>query len=74
VSERSESAIVLLVLAAVGGVLAAPVLGRLGAPVLADSMMWVAAGCGVAAFVVTAVSTFRAARRDGRRDTHEAGQ
>jgi hypothetical protein len=67
-NDRSETSIVLLVLAAVGAVLAAPLIGRFGAPRLADAAMWLAAGCGVAAFGVAAVSTFRAARRaDGAR-------
>jgi hypothetical protein len=61
--DRSETSIILLVLAAVGAVLVAPLIGRFGAPRLADAAMWLAAGCGLAAFVVAAVSTFRAARR-----------
>jgi hypothetical protein len=39
------------------------VIGRLGAPALADTAMWLAAGCGVGAFAVAGVGTFRAARR-----------
>jgi hypothetical protein len=67
--DLSETSIVLLVLVAVGAVLAAPLIGRFGAPLLADAAMWLAAGCGVAAFVLAAVSTFRAARRaDGARE------
>jgi hypothetical protein len=74
VAGRSEASIVLLVLAATAGALAAPVIGRLGAPVMADAVMWLAAGCGVAAFGVAAASTFRAARRDGRRSSRTAGR
>ena len=70
---RGEAWIVFLVLAAAGSVLAAPVIGRLGAPDLADAVMWLAAGCGVGAFAVAGVSTFRAARRRGTRPVpHEA--
>lgn len=58
-----------LVLAAAGSVLVAPVIGRLGAPALADAAMWLAAGCGVGAFAVAGASTFRAARRHGDRST-----
>jgi len=67
VASRGEAWIVFLVLAAAGSVLAAPVIGRFGAPGLADAAMWLAAGCGVGAFVVAGVSTFRAARRHGTR-------
>jgi len=63
VGDHSETAIIVLVLVAAGAVLAAPVIGRLGAPVLADAAMWLAAGCGVTAFGVAGVSTVRAARR-----------
>jgi hypothetical protein len=65
VGDRSETAIIVLVLLAAGAVLAAPVIGRLGAPGLADGAMWLAAGCGLAAFGVAGVSTVRAARRPG---------
>jgi hypothetical protein len=72
VAGRSEASIVFLVLAAAGCVLAAPVIGRLGAPGLADAAMGLAAGCGVGAFGVAAVSTFRAARTTGgRAASHE---
>jgi hypothetical protein len=71
VADRSEASIVVLVLAAAAAVLAAPVIGRLGAPALADVAMWLAAGCGVAAFGVAAVSTLRAGRRHGARRARE---
>jgi hypothetical protein len=74
VKPRSESSIVYLVLTAAGTVLVAPVLGRLGAPLLADAAMGLAAGCGIAAFGIAAVSTFRAARRDGGRGTRGASR
>lgn len=70
-TDHGEAAVVVLVLAAAGSVLAAPVLGRLGAPALAEAAMWVAAGCGVAAFGVAGVATLRAARRDGSRRVRE---
>jgi len=64
---RSETAIVALVLLAAGGVLAAPVLGRLDLPRLAGGVMALAAGCGLGAFGVAAAATLRAARgRDAR--------
>lgn len=72
-ADRSETAIVLLVLAAAGAVLAAPVLGRLGAPALADAAMWLAAACGASAFAVAARSTVRAARRDRADGAREGG-
>lgn len=64
----------LLVLTAAGFVLAAPVIGRLGAPALADAAMVVAASCGVAAFVLAGLSTLRAARRDATRGPSEEGR
>lgn len=73
-ADRSEIAIILLVLAAAGAVLAAPVIGRLGAPRLADAAMWLAAGCGVTAFAVAAVSTFRAARHGRAGGAREGGR
>lgn len=60
-----EAKIAALVLVAAGSVLAAPVLGRLGMPALADVAMWLAAGSGVAAFAVAGSATWRAARRAG---------
>jgi hypothetical protein len=74
VTGRGDATIVVLVLAAVGFVLAAPVLGRLGAPRLAEAAMWVAAGCGVAAFGAAGVATFRASRRTADRRVHEEGR
>jgi hypothetical protein len=68
---RSEASIVLLVLVATACVLAAPVIGRLGAPGWADGAMGLAALSGVAAFCVAGVSTLRAARRDGARRGRE---
>jgi len=50
------------------------VLGRLGAPALADTAMWLAAGCGITAFGIAAVSTVRAARRVGRRAPREGSR
>jgi hypothetical protein len=63
VSDRSELAIVVLVLVAAALVLAAPVLGRAGVPRLADAAMLLAAGCGLAAFATAAGATVRATRR-----------
>jgi hypothetical protein len=71
-ADRIEKAIVLSVLAAAACVLAAPVIGRLGAPTLADVAMWLAAGCGVASFGLAGVATVRAARRSHPRDEQEA--
>jgi len=65
-SDRSETAIVVLVLGAVAGILTAPVLGRLGAPMVAEAAMWGAAVCGVAAFGVAGAATLRAATRPPR--------
>jgi hypothetical protein len=64
--DRTETRIVLLVLAAAALVLAAPVVGRAGAPGLADLVMGLAATCGLAAFASAAVHTLRAARRAPR--------
>lgn len=73
-TDRSEAGIVVLVMIAAGSVLAAPVIGRLGAPLLADIAMWLAAGCGVAAFGLAGLGTLRAARRDGDRRAREEGR
>ncbi len=70
-AEHGDATIAVLVLAAAGSVLAAPVLGRLGAPLLAEVAMWVAAGSGAAAFTVAGVATFRAARRAADRRVRE---
>jgi hypothetical protein len=74
VAVHGDATIVALVLAAAGCVLAAPVLGRLGAPLLAEAAMWVAAGSGIAAFGVAGVATFRAARRTADRRVREEGR
>lgn len=63
---RSDLPLAALVLFAAAFVLAAPVLGRLGHPLLADLAVTAAAGCGVASFALAALSTLRAARRNGR--------
>ena len=61
--ERSETAIAALVLAAIGLVLLAPLLGRAGAEPWADVAMLSAALAGVAAFLLAARATLRAARQ-----------
>jgi hypothetical protein len=60
---RLETAITCLVLAAIGLVLAAPLLGRYGAPVAANVAVGLAAASGVGAFLATALDTLRAARK-----------
>jgi hypothetical protein len=65
-ADRTDVAIVTLVMAAAGLILLAPLLGRLGAPGWADTVMVLAAGAGVCAFVLVAVYTFCAARRRGQ--------
>jgi hypothetical protein len=71
-ADRSEIAIVALIMAAAGLILLAPLLGRVGAPGWADAAMALASMAGFAAFVVVAVQTFRAARRRG--DTRQGGE
>ena len=71
---RSEAWVIALVLVAAGSVLAAPVIGRLGAPGLADVAMWLAASCGVGAWAIAGISTFRAARRSADRRVSHEGQ
>ncbi len=71
--DRTETGIVLLVLAAAALVLAAPVAGRAGAPMLADLVMGLAAMCGLAAFGIAGAHTLRAARR-GSRARGEGGE
>ena len=61
--ERTELAIVVLVMAAVGLILVAPLLGRSGNPGWADVAMGLAAGAGLTAFVLVAVHTCRAILR-----------
>ena len=60
---RSDVAIALLVLAAAGLILVAPLLGRSGAPGWADVTMIAASIAGIAAFVLAAHATLRAGRR-----------
>ena len=60
---RTELAIVILVMAAAGLILVAPLLGRSGSPGWADLVMGLAAGAGLAAFMLVAVYTCRATRR-----------
>lgn len=67
----SDGRIAGLVLVAAGSVLAAPVLGRMGAPSWADAAMILAAGSGFAAFVLAAIATVRAGRRAPPRDRPE---
>ena len=66
-ADRTEIAIVVLVMAAGGLILLAPLLGRGGVPGWADAAMGLAAGAGFGAFVLAAVHTFRAATRRGKR-------
>lgn len=61
-ADRTETAIVVLVLLAAALVLAAPVVGRAGLPGAADVVMVAAASCGVLAFGVAAWNTLRSAR------------
>ncbi|MDX1650171.1 MAG: hypothetical protein R3263_09990 [Myxococcota bacterium] len=70
-SDRTESAIIVLVLVASGSVLAAPVAGRAGAETVAHALAIVAAGSGLAAFGTAGVNMFRSARRAGRRPEGE---
>jgi len=67
-SDRSELAIVCLVLVAGALVLGAPLLGRAGAATAADGMMAVAAAAGFAAFLVASWETVHAVRRQRTRD------
>ena len=66
-ADRIETSIIVLVMLAAGGVLSAPVLGRLGAPALADAAMGLAAGCGVGAFCLAGYATYRAAAHPASR-------
>jgi hypothetical protein len=70
--DRSEIAIVALVMAAAGLILLAPLLGRIGAPGWADAAMALASAAGFGAFVVVAVQTFRTTRRRG--DQRQGGE
>lgn len=69
-ADRTEVAIVALIMSAAGLILLAPLLGRLGAPGWADMVMALASGAGVCPFILVAVATFRAARRgsEGRKE------
>ena len=55
--------IMVLVMAAAGLILVAPLLGRGGMPGWADVAMGLASGAGIGAFVLIAVHTCRAATR-----------
>jgi hypothetical protein len=70
--DRTEVAIVVLVMAAAGFILVAPLLGRGGLPGWADVAMGLASGAGIGAFVLVAVHTCRAASR--RRDGGKGGR
>jgi hypothetical protein len=59
---RSERAIVALVLLAIAFAMIAPMLGRTGFPLLANLAMAFAAVAGAAAFAIVAAETLRAAR------------
>jgi hypothetical protein len=61
--DRTEIAVVVLVMAAAGMILVAPLLGRSGTPGWADVAMGLASGAGIGAFILAAVSTCRAAMR-----------
>ena len=67
----SDRIIVFLVLAACGLVLVAPLLGRSGAPGIADVVMGSAAAASISAFVIAARATARAARKHGKAATLE---
>jgi hypothetical protein len=67
-ADRIESAIICLVLTAIGLVLVAPLLGRYGAAYTADVAMGAAAAAGVGAFVAATLETLRAARRARHED------
>jgi hypothetical protein len=71
-ADRTEVAIVVLVMAAAGLILVAPLLGRSGIPGWADVAMGLASGAGIGAFVLVAVHTCRAAMR--RRDGGKGGK
>jgi len=62
-ADRTEVVIMVLVMAAAGLILVAPLLGRGGMPGWADVAMGLASGAGIGAFVLVAVHTCRAATR-----------
>jgi hypothetical protein len=68
---RSDAPFALLVLAGAALVLAAPVIGRAGYGRLADVLMGLAAGAGVASFAWAGALTLRASRRAARGDSEE---
>lgn len=69
-ADRSETAIVALVLLAAALVMAAPLLGRAGLAGAANAAMLVAAGSGVLAFGAAGWTTLRASRA-GRGEREE---
>jgi hypothetical protein len=71
-ADRTEVAIVVLVMAAAGLILVAPLLGRSGLSGWADIAMGLASGAGIGAFILVAVHTCRAATR--RRDRGKGGK
>jgi hypothetical protein len=70
-TDGAEVRLAALVLAAAALVLAAPVVGRAGHPVLADVVMALAAACAFTSFGVAAFHTVRAARRAPRPGSEE---
>jgi hypothetical protein len=66
ISDRSETAIVALVLCAAGLAMIAPLLGRYGSPGAADVAMIAAAVAGFGAFAAAGRDTLRAIRRSHR--------
>lgn len=68
---RSDAPFALLVLTGAALVLAAPVIGRAGYARLADLLMALAAGAGVASFAWAGAATLRASRRAARGDSEE---
>jgi len=66
VAARSDATLVGLVLFAAVTILFAPIVGRIGWPALATGLMVVAAGAGVASFVIALTVTIRASRRPPR--------
>lgn len=70
-SDRIEVAVALLALAAAALVLVAPLVGRNGAPAVADGLMIAAASAGVASFALAGFATVRAARRPRRREEED---
>ncbi len=73
-SSRSDLPLPLLVLAAAGFVLVAPVLGRSGHPAAADLAMGAATICGLTSFALAGIATLRAARRERQARGREEGR